>query len=207
MHHLVWDDGVQLERQLAQWSDLAATPGLLHVAFDGLPVPEHLGWGSLEPWTRTRAVTIADVRSPLASAALECALCCDLVYFRTGSEIVVDNTMVGPGLLWAAGRAGGGALARVLLDRQAVSADEAVALGLAHALLDVDEALPVGGDISVTAMTAARDLVRAEPRARPALELASFRLLFAVGDPGEGARSFFERRRPTFVSGVRMEQG
>ena len=31
-----------------------------------------------------------------------------------------------------------------------------------------------------------------------ALELASFRLLFAAGDPEEGARAFLDKREPEF---------
>ena len=39
---------------------------------------------------------------------------------------------------------------------------------------------------------------RADGGAGRALELATFRLLFAAGDPEEGARAFLERRSPRF---------
>jgi enoyl-CoA hydratase/carnithine racemase len=54
--------------------------------------------------------------------------------------------------------------------------------------------------MSVASLTAARDLMRASARgsAGLALELASFRLLFAAGDPEEGARAFLEKRDPEF---------
>jgi hypothetical protein len=51
---------------------------------------------------------------------------------------------------------------------------------------------------SVVALSTARDLMRSSVGARPEIELASFRLLFASGDPGEGARAFFDRRSPEF---------
>ena len=54
--------------------------------------------------------------------------------------------------------------------------------------------------MSVASLTAARDLLRASARgsAGLALELATFRLLFAAGDPEEGARAFLEKRDPKF---------
>jgi len=62
-----------------------------------------------------------------------------------------------------------------------------------------DLELPVVSDAaSVIALSTARDLMRSSVGARSEIELASFRLLFASGDPGEGARAFFDRRSPDF---------
>jgi enoyl-CoA hydratase/carnithine racemase len=79
-------------------------------------------------------------------------------------------------------------------------AGEAVRLGLAHQLVAADADLPLPDPASTAALTAARDLMRsrADGSAGRALELATFRLLFAAGDPEEGARAFLERRAPRF---------
>jgi enoyl-CoA hydratase/carnithine racemase len=82
-----------------------------------------------------------------------------------------------------------------------VPAEEAVALGLAQRVLEPDEAVPLAAGGSLAALTIARDLARSSVRREGAglrLELASFRLLFASGDPEEGARAFLERRPPSF---------
>jgi len=144
-------------------------------------------------------VTVADVRSDLGSAALAAALCCDLVYLRAGIELRSGEGEAGPGLLWALGRAGRTALARGLLDRRAMTAAEALGVGIAHAVVGADGEPPLSAEASLTALTTARDIARSGPSARPALELASFRLIFASGDPGEGARAFLERRPPEFA--------
>ena len=60
----------------------------------------------------------------------------------------------------------------------------------------------IAGDSQASAelQMAARDLMRcrAGGTAGRALELATFRLLFAAGDPVEGARAFLEKRPPRF---------
>jgi len=75
-----------------------------------------------------------------------------------------------------------------------------VVLGVATAVVPVDEPLPLPKSMSEASLTAARDLMRASARgsAGLALELASFRLLFAAGDPEEGACAFLEKRAPDF---------
>jgi hypothetical protein len=65
-------------------------------------------------------------------------------------------------------------------------------------MLEVGESPMVSDDASLVALMTARDLMRSSVGARSKLELASFQLLFASGDPGEGARAFFERRSPDF---------
>lgn len=187
--------------RLAELVAEAAGPGVVCVAFDGSgdggPVP----WAVLEPWTACRAVTVADVRSPLGSPGLEVALTCDLVIAREGVrlELPAGERAVPSGVVWAAGRAGRAALARVLLTDAPVEAPEALALGLVHRVVPPGADLPVDDGLSSAAATAARDLMRAHRRGAPgALELATFRLLFAIGDPAEGARAFLERRAPEF---------
>ena len=71
---------------------------------------------------------------------------------------------------------------------------------LAHEVVDSADELPLPSPASLAAATAARDLMRSQAAGEPgrALELATFRLLFASGDPNEGARAFLERRNPTF---------
>jgi enoyl-CoA hydratase/carnithine racemase len=103
-------------------------------------------------------------------------------------------------VIWALGRAGRAALARGLLEVDELSAVDAVALGVAAGVVADDQPLPLPKSISVASLTAARDLMRASARgsAGLALELASFRLLFAAGDPEEGARAFLEKRDPEF---------
>ena len=159
-------------------------------------------WPRLERWTRTRAVTVADIAASLAVPELEIALTADLVFMREGTRLLLPAGHRPPsaGLVWALGRAGRGALARGLLTDEPVTASEAVDLGLAHGVLEDGDRLPVPGAYSVAAATAARDLMRARAgdAAGLALEEATFRLLFAVGDANEGARAFLERRQPDF---------
>jgi enoyl-CoA hydratase/carnithine racemase len=86
------------------------------------------------------------------------------------------------------------------LETRDLNPTEAVVLGLATAEVAEDCPLPIPDDASVASLTAARDLMRASARGSSglALELASFRLLFAAGDPEEGARAFLEKRDPKF---------
>jgi enoyl-CoA hydratase/carnithine racemase len=176
--------------------------GFLRVDFAGGGDGRGLSWAVLEPWTRSRAVTIAVVDGPLASPGLEVALCSDLVYLRPQAVLMLAGEIDPPaiGVIWALGRAGRGALARGLLSRAAVSADEAAPLGLAQAVVPADGELPLPVGFSTAAVTTARDLMRAAPSMGPglALELASFSFLFAGGDPNEGAMAFLEKREPGF---------
>ena len=147
-------------------------------------------------------MTVAEVAGNLASPALDVALCSDLVYLRPQANLLLAPSGATPsdGVVWALGRAGRAALARGLLEEGDVSAAEAVKLGLAVATVALDQPLPLPSAYSVASLTAARDLMRAAAHgsAGLALELASFRLLFAVGDPREGAHAFLEKRDPDF---------
>lgn len=165
---------------------------------DGRTLP----WSVIEPWTRSRAVTVSEVTGELASPALEVALCSDLIYLRPQARLRISASTAPPsdGVIWALGRAGRAALARGLLEERDLTAADAVTLGLATAVVADDDPLPLPKSISLASLTAARDLLRASAHgsAGLALELASFRLLFAAGDPAEGARAFLEKRDPKF---------
>jgi hypothetical protein len=202
MNRFDWDHGEEARAQLNTLVAKTRDLGYLVVAFpeggDGVP----LGWSTLEPWVRSRAVTVAEVIGELASPALDVALCSDLVYLRPEANLRLAATAGPPsdGVIWALGRAGRTALARGLLGVDDLPAAEAVTLGVAAGVVAADEPLPLPEAMSVASLTAARDLLRASARgsAGLALELASFRLLFAAGDPEEGARAFLEKRDPKF---------
>lgn len=195
----------QLDELLAE----ASRPGFLVVRFaagDDDSSSGELPWRALEAWISSRAVTVADVAGALTAPALALALCCDLVVVRVGATLELG--MAGgppppPAVVWALRRAGSGALARGLLAGGSVTAAEAVALGLAHDSVADEDPLPLPAPVSDAALTAARDLLRARSGRGPAaaLELATFRLLFAAGDPEEGARAFLEKRDADFESG------
>ena len=172
-----WDPDVPASRQLADWCREAAEPGLLHAVFSGSGSGTGLSWRQMEPWVRSRAVTVAEIRTGLRSPALDVALCADQVYLDGAIRIDLGAGELSPPVVWALGRAGRAALARGLLDPTPISADEAV-----------------------TALTVARDLMRSSASLGPSrrLELAAFRLLFAAGDPREGALAFLERRKAVF---------
>lgn len=176
--------------------------GYLVVEFPAGGSGRAVRWSDLEPWTRSRAVTVAVVAGTLASPALDAALCSDLVYLRPGALLRLSTSAAPPsdGVIWALGRAGRAALARGLLETADVSAEEAVRLGVATAVVASEDPLPLPEHVSEASLTAARDLLRCSARGAPglALELASFRLLFAAGDPAEGARAFLEKRTPEF---------
>lgn len=199
MKKVRWHPEEPAAPQLRAWSMLAREPGVLVASFDGTGGDSKLEWKELVRWTRSRAVTVADVRSDLSAAALDVALCSDLVVLRRGIELAFPIGEPSAGMLWALGRAGRAALARGLLDLRTIAAEEAVRLGLAQRVHEPGDVLAISENASNAALSAARDLMRSSPHARPALELAVFRLLFASGHPREGARAFFERRSPDFT--------
>jgi enoyl-CoA hydratase/carnithine racemase len=198
-----WLPGGESGRQLDELVELADRRDMLIVRFlgdgEGTPPP----WPRLEPWTRSRAVTVAVIEGPLGSPGLDVALTADLVLVRPSAVLRLPAADAAPsaGVLWALGRAGAQALRIGLLDPHPVAADESVELGLAHRVVRDEEELPVDEDCSLAALVAARDLLRVRSGSASgslALELATFRLLFAVGHPEEGARAFLERRPPRF---------
>lgn len=192
------DAGTQIAALVAETREI----GYMVVVFPEGGGGEPLPWSVLEQWTRSRAVTVAEVAGELASPALDVALCSDLVYLRPQASLRLAAGAGPPsdGVIWALGRAGRAALARGLLEVDDLSAADAVRFGVATAVVPVGEPLPLPEMVSVASLTAARDLLRASARgsAGLALELASFRLLFSAGDPEEGARAFLEKRDPRF---------
>ena len=202
MRHVIWKHDEEAEQQVTALAIEAREIGHLVIEFPKGGDGGALTWSAVEPWTRCRAVTVAEVAGELASPALDVALCSDLVYIRPQASLLLAPSGATPsdGVIWALGRAGRAALARGLLEEGEVSADDAVALGLATATVATDQPLPIPSGYSVASLTAARDLMRAAAHgsAGLALELASFRLLFAAGDPREGAHAFLEKRDPKF---------
>jgi enoyl-CoA hydratase/carnithine racemase len=202
VRHFTWNHDEGAEEQLAVLLAQAREIGHLVIEFPDGGDGETLPWTVVEPWTRSRAVTVAEVSGDVASPALDVALCSDLVYLRPQARLHLAKSSAPPsdGVIWALGRAGRMALARGLLDESELSAVEAVTLGLANGIVAPEDRLPLPIDFSVASLTTARDLLRAAAHgsAGLALELASFRLLFAAGDPIEGARAFLEKRDPEF---------
>ena len=202
MRRIKWKHGEDAGGQVAALIAETREIGYFVVDFPEGGGGEPLPWSALELWTRSRAVTVANVAGELSSPALDVALCSDLVYLRPQASLRLAATDGPPsdGVIWALGRAGRPALARGLLEVSDLSAADAVTLGVATGVVPADEPLPLPEAMSVASLTAARDLLRASARgsAGLALELASFRLLFAAGDPEEGARAFLEKRDPEF---------
>ena len=197
-----WDRSRGAREQLNRLDPQIDSIGFLTVVFPDGGDGDQISWSVVERWIRSRAVTVADVTGELGSPALDIALCSDLVYLRPRSGLILagDGGPPSDGVIWALGRAGRGALARGLLEGGTLSAQDAVKLGLANAVVGDEEPLPLPEPTSTGSLTAARDLMRASAWASAglALELATFRLLFAAGDPEEGARAFLEKRDPEF---------
>ena len=193
------DAADQLEDVLRETREI----GVVIVEVAGQTTGGSLTWEEIRPWTRTRAVTVADVTGDLAGAGIDVALCCDLIYLREGSALILPGGEEAPtaGQTWALARAGRSALALGLLTGGRIDESQALRTGLVHELVPIGASLPLPERLSLAALTAVRDLMRARVTGEPgrALELATFRLLFAAGDPKEGARAFFEKRRPRFA--------
>lgn len=202
MNAVQWHNDDDPVQQLRDIVTRATEPGLMVIRFGGGPASDSLAWKDLEPWTRSRAVTVSLIEGDLETPGLDIALLCDLVFISSEANIVLDALDVPPsrGIVWALARAGRAALARGLLDDGRLGPEEAVRLGLAHEVVGATDELPLPSPSSLAALTAARDLMRsrASGESGRALELATFRLLFASGDPEEGARAFLERRAPDF---------
>jgi enoyl-CoA hydratase/carnithine racemase len=202
MRQISWNHEENAGAQVAALVTETRKIGNLVVTFPMGGSGDPLPWSVLEQWTRSRAVTVSDVSGELSSPALDVALCADLVYLRPQASLRLAASSGPPsdGVIWALGRAGRAALARGLLEVDDLSAANAVALGIAIGVIPDEAPLPLPESMSVASLTAARDLMRASARgsAGLALELASFRLLFAAGDPEEGARAFLEKRDPEF---------
>jgi len=199
---LRWNHRVDPSSQATRFVAEASRMGILVVEFEGGGDGSGIDWEIIERWTRSRAVTCAVLGGDVASPALDIALCSDLVYLLpvTRLRLAAGSGAPTPGVIWALGRAGRRALARGLLSTHDLDADEAKEFGVAHAVLRDRAELPIPRGASLTAVTTARDLMRST---RPgsaglALELAAFRLLFAAGDPEEGAGAFLEKREPSF---------
>jgi len=204
--------GAQLRRLLESTSET----GVLLIDFLESGEGQNLPWSLLERWIRSRLVSIVVIDAEIAGGALDLALCSDLVVGSENARLVLPpaDEVPSPGLTWALGRAGNGALRRCLLDGGALTASEGRELGLVHQIIECGETFELRESLSVSALTIARDLQRCTASGSGAghLELAAFRYLFAVGDPGEGALAFFERRRPDFrpegtASGVGFDRG
>jgi len=147
-------------------------------------------------------VTFAVVEGRVASPALDIALCSDLVYLLPSARLrlACGPGPPSPGVIWALGRAGRKALARGLLSTDDLDPAEAVSIGVVHDVIRDPTAVPFPDGASLTAATTARDLMRSSVSGGPGLglELAAFRLLFAAGDPREGALAFLQKRDPSF---------
>ncbi len=203
-----WDPGRSATDQLRELLHDARTLGLLVVRFPGGGGDGSIPSGLLDEWSRCRAVSVADVAGTVRSPALDCALCCDLVFMRADAALELPPAVgppPSPAVVWALAMAGVRAARIGLLEGGRIGAEPAVACGLAHEVVPSDGELPLPQPVSVAALTAARDLVRARAGGGPAeaLELATFRLLFAAGDPEEGARAFLEKRKAVFGRGQR----
>ena len=194
------DDAV---RQVVGLCETARRPGVLVLRFTRAEAGPALSWSALEGWVQSRSVTVADIACSLPSPALEVALCCDLAYLRPGAllELATAQHEAAAGVVWALGRAGRAALRRGLLMGGPIEAKEAVSLGLAAGEIAAESEIPLPERHSLEALTTARDLLRADhgEGGGGALELAAFRLLFATGEPAEGARAFLEDRPPRFL--------
>jgi enoyl-CoA hydratase/carnithine racemase len=200
MSILEWAPEENPTAQLERWCGRAVSPGILRVVFSRTGPAEEIPWRVIERWTRSRAVTVAEIRTDLTPPALDVAMCADLVYQQDDVVLVTGDRDPTAGVIWALGRSGRRALARGLLDTTPINSSEAEDLGLVHGVVGAGERpeVPEGG--SEAALTIARDLMRStgRPGRHRGLELAAFRLLFASGDPSEGARAFLDRRRPDF---------
>ena len=200
-----WPESGGTEAALRRLLELAGERALLVLEVpggtDGEPADPRL----LERLRAARAVTAVVAAGRLAGGVLEVALSCDLLYLREDAALDAGGAgeVPSPSVVPAFGRAGRTALRRLLLEPTPVTAQEALGLGVAAGVLAADEPLPVPADASFAALAAARDLTRsgAPPTVRLALERAAFELLFAKGDPVEGAQAFLEKRPPRFDTG------
>ena len=202
MKNLVWNHRDDPSSQAEAFASAASETGFVVADFTAGGDGSELRWRALEPWTRSRGVTVAVLEGTVASPALDIALCSDLVYLLPSARLrlACGPDAPAPGVIWALGRAGRKALTRGLLSTADLDSTEAVNIGVAHNVIRDRAAMSFPDGASLTAATTARDLMRTNVSGGPGLglELAAFRLLFAAGDPGEGALAFLQKRDPSF---------
>ena len=73
VHSHEWRSEVATEDQLESLLAAAGSPGYLVVSFDDGADGAAAPWPAIERWTRSRAVTVADVRGSIRGGALEVA--------------------------------------------------------------------------------------------------------------------------------------
>lgn len=146
----------------------------------------------LEHRGMTLAIAAGEVQG-IASAAL---LFSDFVVLTRDAVVAVDSAEALAAAVWRIGR---GALRLHLLQGQQITADVALASGLADALVEAgtdpsEWAAAWTGGRSEEALDAAALLLRS--RGGDRLEKAEFGRLFAAGVPQEGLDAFLAKRRP-----------
>ena len=84
MRTLHWTLDRPAADQLRELAVAARSPGILVVGFQDVPAGGVVSWTDLEPWTRSRAVTVADIAGGIGGAAFA-------MLIRTNAEDVRED--------------------------------------------------------------------------------------------------------------------
>lgn len=142
----------------------------------------------LEELLRARELVVAIGEGELRGPAAAALLFSDFAVMREGATLHLDGAPVWAGVAWRIGRN-----AMKLLGTGSLTAEEAIALGLADGS-DFD-----AGNRSTVALDVTATLLRG--RGGDALERATFAWIFATGEPQEGLAAFLGKRPPHFRNG------
>jgi enoyl-CoA hydratase len=178
----------------------------------GLESEQAAGWGALGHETATLLETmpkptIAAINGFALGGGCELALACDLRYASSRAKLGQPeiNLAIVPG--WGGTQrlarvCGIGVAKDLILTGRAVDAEEALRLGLVHAIADpvLDRALETAGELAAknpAALAVAKRLVNASPGALER-EIEEFGSLFDGAEAKEGLAAFVEKRSPNF---------